>query len=112
MYGIGGESGDGVLDQGLVLIVGECTGERVTVEVIEVLKEEERETVEVVGLSGPTRYVFFVRVEVPHSGYGHLWWFHYPCPTRDWVFELGALPSLYSGHGRHYVRNDVVDESH
>lgn len=48
MYGIGGGSGDGILDQGLVLIVGECIGERVTVG-IEVLKEEERETVEVVG---------------------------------------------------------------
>ena len=49
VYGIGGGNGDGVLYQGLILIVGECIGEGVTVEGKEVLKEEGRETVEVVG---------------------------------------------------------------
>ena len=42
-----------------------------------------------------------------------LWWLDCPGPTRDWWFlSKGPCPDYYSGHGRHYVGNDMVDESH
>ena len=47
------------------------------------------------------------------SGYGCLWWFHCPGPTHDWWFlNKGPCPVYRSRRGRHYVGNDVVDESH
>ena len=36
-----------------------------------------------------------------------------PRPNRDgWFLNKGPCPVYCSGHGRHYVGNDVVDESH
>ena len=41
-----------------------------------------------------TLFVCFTLLYMYLSGYGCLWWLHCPGPTRYWVFELGALPSL------------------